>query len=349
MEEKHTDKAQILERLQHKTVGEEVLTNDVRVSVIIPAYNLSELICDTLDSVFAQTYKDFEVIVVNDGSDDTEVLEKKLDNYTSRIIYARQKNSGAAAARNLAMCLASGDLIAFLDGDDLWFPDYLEKQVKFLDKNDLDMSYCDAEFFGETYADGKTYMETSPSDGDVTTVSLIQASCNVITSGTILRRAKLIEFGLFDLDFKRAQDFDLWFRLAKNDVKIGYQREVLLKYRVSSTSLSGSNIQRAERNVSVLKAIKDKYQLTEIENKVLEKQLVFSIAELDLEKGKYHLTEGDYEKAKTYFAKANEYYQKPKLTLVSWAMRFSPALTLKLFKKIRPTEFSFIASNNRSE
>lgn len=344
MEEKLSESEKVLERLEETRIGKDVLSNEPKVSVIIPAYNISEFIAETLDSVLAQTFKDFEIVVVNDGSKDTLELEKVLEKYYNQIIYARQKNCGASQARNAAICLSRGELIAFLDGDDIWFPNCLEQQVKFIEKNNFDMIYADAELFGDNFFEGKTYMETTPSDGEVNPISLLNGTCNVITSGTIVQRKKLGEVNLFDTNAKRAQDFDLWFRLAKNGAKIGYQRDVLIKYRVSSTSLSGSNVQRAERNISILNLIKDKYEFDAEEQKVWENQMAFSEAEVELEKGKCSLVEGKYVEASKHFAKANKFYRKPKLTILRFLLAISPALTLKLFKKLRPSEFSFIKS-----
>jgi len=349
MEEKLSNKEIVLSRVRTKRIGSKVISKTPKVSVIIPAYNISSFIVETLDSVFAQTFKDFEVIVVNDGSTDSKELEIVLEDYADRIIYCLQENSGASKARNVAICLARGELLAFLDGDDIWLPDYLESQINFLERTDFDMVYCDADFFGDPYSAGKTYMGTSPSEGDVTPISLIDASCNVITSGTVLKVNKLLNSGLFDPSAVRAQDFDLWFRLSKNGVKIGYQRKILLKYRFLSTSLSGSNVQRAKRNVSILEFVREKYDLTKGESDVIQNQLEFCYAEVDLEQGKFSLVQGEYEQAKKYLIKANKYYRKPKLTLMSWLMAFSPSFARLAFKKIRPAEFSFITSNTVSE
>lgn len=344
MEEKLSDRSKVLERLEETRIGKDLSSAaPPKVSVIIPAYNISGFIAATLDSVFAQTFGDFEVVIVNDGSKDTPELEKVLEKYLDRIIYGRQQNSGASQARNAAICLSRGEFLAFLDGDDQWFPDYLEKQIGFLDKNNFDMVYCDAELFGKNVPDGRTYMETTPSAGEVNFVSLLNATCNVITSGTVLRREKLFEVNLFDTKAKRAQDFELWLRLAKNGAKIGYQRDVLIKYRVSSESLSGSNVQRAERNITILNFIKDKYEFTVEEEKVLENQIAFSRAELELEKGKTCLAEEKYEEARMHIARANEYYGKLKLSVLKTLLKISPGLTLKLFKRFRPEEFSFIS------
>jgi glycosyltransferase involved in cell wall biosynthesis len=95
------------------------------VSVIIPAYNAADYIGVALASVFGQSYTDFEVIVINDGSTDSERLELAIGPYLSRIIYLKQQNRGPSAARNLGIQHARGEYLAFLDSDDSWLPEYL--------------------------------------------------------------------------------------------------------------------------------------------------------------------------------------------------------------------------------
>ncbi|MDH3495109.1 MAG: glycosyltransferase family 2 protein, partial [Acidobacteriota bacterium] len=316
MEEKLSECRSVLARLLETRVGRDVPRDAPRVSVVIPAYDVSASVAATLDSIFAQSLEDFEIIVVNDGSGDTRDLESVLEGYFGRIVYGRQENLGASEARNAAICLSRGELIAFLDGDDLWLPKYLEEQVAFLDRNGLDMVYCDAELFGDNFFKGKTFMETTPSSGEVTTESLLSGTCNVITSGTLVKKEILDKTNLFDTEAKRAQDFDLWFRVAKSGARIGYQREVLIRYRVSTDSLSGSNVQRAERNTQILKRLRDKYDFSEGEHAVWAKQVAFSEAEVELEKGKTSLVRGEYRDAGDHFEKANEYYRSPKLSFL---------------------------------
>src|SRR5581483_4665750 len=105
-----------------------------RVSVIIPAYNAAAFIAETLDSVYAQTFADFEVIVVNDGSPDTEDLERELAPYREKLSYIKQENQGAAAARNTGIKAARGEFVAFLDADDTWLLAFLEKQLDLLER-----------------------------------------------------------------------------------------------------------------------------------------------------------------------------------------------------------------------
>ncbi len=341
-EEKYADCPQISLRAKKLRIGKQVIKTP-KVSVVIPAFNIAPFIKETLDSVFAQTYNNFEVVVINDGSNDTKELETALSPYFDRIIYAEQENLGASRARNSAICLARGELLAFLDGDDIWLPDFLLSQVEFLEKNNFDMVYCDAQLFGEPLFEGERYTKTSPSKGAVTTASLISAQCNVITSGTMLKKDWVVRVDMFDTELPRMQDYDLWYRLAKNGARIGYQTAVLVKYRVRLNSLSGTNVERSHRNIRALKVIRNKYGLNEREQTVWDNQMLVYEAEYELEQGKFSLTKGDFAEAQVHIAKANKYFRKPKLFVLMTLLKISPKLTLRLFKTFRPAEYTFIA------
>ena len=317
------------------------------VSVIIPAYNAAEFIVETLDSVLSQSYKNYEIILVNDGSPDTFELEKILEKYFDEIIYIKQKNGGTASARNTAIRNSRGEFLAFLDGDDIWFSEYLESQLDQLNVKKCDLIYCDAKLFGYVRDEQETFMEKSPSRGSVTAESLIGATCNVITSGTLAKREKVVAAGMFDETLPRIgmEDFDLWFRLAKSGAKLDYQTKVLLKYRVRPNSLSGSNVQRAERIIKCLQIISNKHKLSESEQTALQNQLKLAEAEFFIEKGKFDLTRENFAEARQNFAEANLYHRKIKLRILIWLLAVNPQLGLKLFRKLRPAEFLFIAPN----
>lgn len=346
-EEKYADCELIKKRIKNLRVGRRSVETP-KVSVIIPAFDIAAFVTETLASVFAQTYRDFEVVLVNDGSRDTPELEKALAPYFDRIVYAEQENLGASQARNAAICLSKGEYLAFLDGDDVWFPDFLRSQIGFLEENGFDMVYCDAELFGERFVEGQLYTKTSPSRGAVTTESLIGAECNVITSGTVLKKEWLARVDLFDTTLPQMQDFDLWYRLAKRGARLGYQSKVLVKYRVRANSLSGTNVERSYRNIRALGVIAEKYGLTAAEKNVWDQQLHVYEAEYELEQGKFSLTKGDYPAARAHIAQANKYFRKPKLFLLAALLNISPRLTLQLFKKFRPAEYAFIAPSKNS-
>lgn len=329
-----------------KRVGSQVKAETPRVSVVVPAFNVAEFIAETLDSALAQIFRDFEIIVVNDGSPDTIQLEKVLTDYFDKIVYIKQANGGASAARNTAIAAARGSLLAFLDGDDVWFPEKLAEQTAFLEKNDLEMLYCDALLFGEPFYQGKTFMDGAPSKGKVTTESLLEGCCSVLTSGTIVSKELVVKYGAFDVEAVRVEDFELWFRLCKNRVKIGYQEKIMVKYRVRTGGLTGDNVEKAKRGIAALELVGEKNELSATERKACENQLKSLKAELSLERGKRSLINKSFAEARRNFAEANDYRHDFKLKALMCLLVISPNLVLKLFKILRSAEFSYINPDN---
>lgn len=313
--------------------GGEVPAAPPAVSVIVPAYKAAAFIGMTLDSVFSQTYADFEVIVVNDGSPDTEELERALEPYRRRVVYARQENLGAGAARNRALREARGHLVAFLDADDIWLPNFLEEQVRFLSEGGHDLVYCDALLFGDSPAAGLTYMQTaSPSRGEVTFRSLVFWECNVITSGTLARREAIFDAGLFDESLRNSQDFELWVRMVRRGARIAYQRKVLLHYRCHGGSLSaGDLLDQALRQIRVYERIGEYPDLNEGERAVLSKMLESVRADMELEVGKRHLRAGDFVAARASFKRANRHRARWKLRAAIVLLRVAPRLLSSVY------------------
>ncbi len=301
------------------------------VSVIIPAYNAADFINAALDSIFSQTFNDYEVIVINDGSPDTTELEQALAPYLARIIYLKQENRGAAAARNAGLRIARGRLVAFLDADDFWLPSYLASQITFLDTSNVDLVYADAELIGDSEAAGHSYMDTAPSSGEVNAESLLALRCNVITSGVVARRKPIIEVGMFDESIRRGHDFDLWLRLAKSGARINYQKDVLLKHRILESSLSGDAASQSQRAFQVLDTIRQRGQLSTREEATLKKTLQRIKAEIELERGKKFLRERNFDEAAAAFRRANRFYGSWKLRVALLALRFAPNMLWRLY------------------
>jgi glycosyltransferase involved in cell wall biosynthesis len=151
-----------------------VPANKPAVSVIIPNYNTARFISETLDSVFEQSFKDFEVIVINDGAPDTAELCKVLEEYKDKIIFLdKAQNDGTAFSRNLAAIHARADVLAFLDADDIWQPSFLDELYAFMADDEYDMVYTDAEVFGIRHMARKNFMSYNPEQGPVTRTMLI--------------------------------------------------------------------------------------------------------------------------------------------------------------------------------
>jgi glycosyltransferase involved in cell wall biosynthesis len=307
------------------------LVSSPSVSIIIPAYNVARYIGETLNAVFAQTFKDYEVIVVNDGSPDTEDLESAIEPYMERIVYLKQENRGAAAARNQALCASHGHYVAFLDADDLWLPDYLEEQLKFIESHHCDLVYADALLFGDPVFEGRTFMETTPSNGEVSFQSLVNGQCNVITSGVVARRQLVLDVGSFDEQLRNAHDFDLWIRLVRGGARLAYQRKVLLHYRFHEGSLSGDELNRINRELRVLNKIESAYDLTTSERAATSQAKEKLKASLELETGKQRLARGEFAGALAAFRKANSFYRSWKLRAAISLLRISPRLLQSVY------------------
>ena len=300
------------------------------VSVVIPAYNVAPYIGETLNSVFAQTFTDFEVIVVDDGSPDGDELERMLGPYRGSVRYVRQENRGAGAARNRGVREARGEFVAFLDSDDLWMPEYLSEQVRFLREDGYDLAYADALLFGDSPIAGKTYMQTAPSVGPVTFLSLVRNECNIITSGVVVRRPALIKVGLFNESLRNGQDFELWTRLARNGARLGYQRKVLLRYRCREGSLSGDLMNRLTREMRVYRYIADNYDLTDVERAELSRAMNLQRGAVDLATGKINLLGGQYDEARSSFERAHGVLGGWKLRAAVLMLRVAPRLLRRL-------------------
>lgn len=325
-----------------KKVGKNVKPAAPKLSVIIPAYNIAEYIAEALDSVLSQTFKDFEIIVINDGSPDTGEFEKVLEKYSDEIIYLVQENVGCGPARNVAIGHSRGELLAFLDGDDVWLPEFLESQINFLEENSYDLVYADAYLFGDPSLTGKTFMQNAPSEGEADFESLLDMRCNVIISGSIARRKNVLDAGMFEWKDARAQDFHLWLRMAHKGSRVGYQKKVLLKYRTRLNSLSGNSIQRVEREIGVYHRIMKAIELNDSQHRIVQGQLKRLETELEIERGKSFLIKEDFAAAQKAFEKANEYRQSNRLRMIILFIRFAPRLLLKVYRSRRAADISYV-------
>ena len=304
-------------------------TRAPQVSVIIPAYNVADYIAETLDSVFAQTFVDFEAIVVNDGSPDTERFERAMQPYIDNIVYLKQENGGAGAARNAGLRAARGEFVAFLDGDDVWLPNYLEQQMKFIRACGCDLACADAAFTGDA-ATQPTFMtawmnDASPT-GDVSFLELVDAKRSLVTSGVVAKRQPILEIGCFDESLRRGQDFDLWLRLSLSGARLSYQREVLLKYRRRDDGLSGDVINSHQRELKIFDKIEQSYNLAPEQRTKTETVIRNRRALLQFEMGKLYAARGDVSESRNAFTNAHHLRPSLKARAALSLTRFAPAL-----------------------
>ncbi len=210
------------------------------VSVIMPAFNSEQYISDAIDSVLQQTYQNFELIVVNDGSTDrTEDILKKISNSIHLI---SQSNQGAASARNKGIMAAQGEYISFLDSDDIWFKDTLKLQHEYLTSHlYFGLVYGKRQVFDCKGNLDKNWMIKygfSQPEGYIFQDLILSAS--ILLSTVMVRRKVLDKVGLFDKSLPLGEDYDLWLSISTK-YKIGYIPDDLVKYRRHPKSLTASN------------------------------------------------------------------------------------------------------------
>lgn len=183
---------------------------EVFVSVIIPTFNRGWILREAVDSVLSQDFRDFELIVVDDGSDDN--TRDILNAYQDHIILIRQENNGVSAARNRGIVRSSGELIAFLDSDDLWLPEKLSVQVKFF-KDNPDALICQTEeiWIRNRVRVNPKKRHKKPS-GMIFEPSL--SLCLVSPSAVMVKRGLFSDVGLFDENLPACEDYDLWLRVS---------------------------------------------------------------------------------------------------------------------------------------
>ena len=204
-----------------------------KVSVIIPAYNAAKFIRETLDCIFAQTYPDFEIIVVDDGSTDGTV--DILKSYGDRVRWTVQNHEGQAYALNRGIGMATGEYLAYFDADDIMLPTKLEVQARYLDEHpEVDVVYSNM-------------LQTEPGEG----TRLIQYSridpflllqtCRVSRITIVQRRACVERIGLFNGKITGTDDWDMWVRMSER-CRMAFIDQALSEYRIH-----GENISRRRR------------------------------------------------------------------------------------------------------
>jgi glycosyltransferase involved in cell wall biosynthesis len=180
------------------------------VSVIIPTYNRGWILAEAIDSVLAQDYKDYELIVVDDGS--TDNTREILDDCGQDIIVLQQANSGVSAARNRGIAAAGGQLVAFLDSDDLWLPRKLSRQVDFFKlKPDAVINQTEEIWI-------RNGVRVNPKDRHLKPSGMIFERslelCLVSPSAVMIKRTLFDAVGLFDENLTACEDYDFWLRIS---------------------------------------------------------------------------------------------------------------------------------------
>ena len=195
------------------------MIEQIKISVIIPTYNRADVVGRAILSALKQTYTPFEIIVIDDGSSDktAETVRK----FSNSVTYVEQKNSGPASARNNGIQRSTGNYIAFLDSDDEWMPDKLEKQIELINSKHAQVVITNSLFKNRSNSAETTFSKSLFSDllnrfdSELTDCFPLLIEQNFIHLSTLLvQKSCLLEVGYFDEGMPVAEDTDLWLRLA---------------------------------------------------------------------------------------------------------------------------------------
>ncbi|MDP2923088.1 MAG: glycosyltransferase [Candidatus Omnitrophota bacterium] len=231
-----------------------------KVLVVIPIFNGEKYIAEAIDSVLSQTYQDFQIVVVDDGSNDNteKIVLSYIDKYPSKIKYIRQNNGGAASARNRGIKSVSSEYVAFVDHDDVWLPEKLKYNMEVLENKKHLAFVCSEAYRINEHGEIIDKLQRLSKDAE-DFESLFNRNF-VLTLTVTARRSSIENVGFFDEKISYSEDYDLWLRLAKH-YKYKYIDLPLAKYRTHSSQKS-SNLYMIYANI--LKTLKKK----EISNNV---------------------------------------------------------------------------------
>ena len=213
-----------------------------RVSVIVPAYNAAVYLPYAIDSVLAQTYLDWEIVIVDDGSTDhtRAVVDSYRPQLHDKLQYIHQPNRGVSAARNNGIRAARGEFIALLDADDVWLPHHLERGVQAMDADPAAglVHARVARIDTRGSVTGQLKVEPKYLSGKIAR-HIFTRRAHIICSTVMFRKSCLPADGWFDETMRATEDRDLWFRMASR-YQVTYIDEVLAYYRISPSSTTSN-------------------------------------------------------------------------------------------------------------
>ena len=268
------------------------------VSVIIHTYNNEKFIGETIESVLNQTYKDYEIIVVDDGSVDG--TRDALLPYMHGIRYHYKENGGIASAKNAGISLSHAEFVAFLDHDDLWVPDKLMLQMEcFIENPQAGLVYTKY----TSFKNGKE-LRTKPEKGysgwifkELLSKSFIQ------TSTVVVKRECLDAVGPYDETFFLGDEYDMFLRIARK-FQCGFVDKGLTRYRVHDTNASNNDFLFDNENLGVYKKVYNNFtDIDGVEKKILRKR----IARYSMKVAEGLYRQGKQEESKKYQMEANNY------------------------------------------
>lgn len=230
------------------------------VSIIIPCYNAEMFIAETIKSVINQTYSNWEIIIVNDGStDNSATILNQFSEKDNRIQLINKPNSGVSDTRNKGLEVANGEFITFLDADDVWHITNLEKKVNFLTSTDYDVVYSYCQMIDEQSKPINRVLK-GVNNLKVADFLSFKANYNTAPSGIVFKKEVLHKIGGFDVNLSNNADQDILIQALASRFKFGVIPEILWNYRIHSENMS-KNVELLEKDSIYLFRKCEKQQL----------------------------------------------------------------------------------------
>ena len=211
------------------------------ISVILPVYNAEFYLKEAVESILNQTYTNFELIILNDGSSDNSLqIIEELMKYDSRIVLVNRENKGLVYTLNEGIKLAKGKYIARMDADDISLPNRFEKQIRLMENKNLDI--CGSHFLLIDKQNNIQGLNLTPINHNMCVLSLA-SKVPFAHPSVMIRKEFLLKNNLLygQSEYKIAEDFDLWMRMYEKDAKFGNVNDILFRYRIVNNSLSKIN------------------------------------------------------------------------------------------------------------
>ncbi|URZ06307.1 glycosyltransferase [Clostridium felsineum] len=243
-----------------------------KVSILMPTYNSEDYLEESIESILNQTYRDFEFIIINDGSNDNSL--DIINNYADkddRIVVVSRKNKGLVYSLNEGIALSKGEYIARMDSDDISIYNRIEKQVDILDNNkNVDILGTTVQVIGNITEQQKNiYNNAFSINFDASNIrDVFLTSCAIPHPSVMLRKEVIIKIGGYSEKYATAEDYDLWLRALRKGYNISKMDEVLLKYRIHTKSKSANEISNFKMAKYTIMAKLDYIKDMRKENKV---------------------------------------------------------------------------------
>ena len=301
-----------------------------RISIVIAAYNAAATVSETLATVAGQTYRDFELIVVNDGSrDETPAILQSHARSWPWMSWVSQENSGVSAARERGIELARGEYVSFLDADDLWMPNKLEAQMAEFDRDETVALVCsDALDFWPDHDERMTlFQQKAPARGSV--LRQLFSANFIYSSAVVVRKSALLAANGFNGGLKVNEDYDLWMRLAEQ-LKFGYVNQVLVRRRMLLSSLTRANQMACyEQDLKIIDHwVARRPDLFSEDSDQVQCRRALILARM----GYYHLASRNFSQARDAYRRAMKLGQHDRATIARALAAFFPPAALLFWK-----------------